>query len=92
MAIIREDKHGLYAKVGGYVARPIFPAGYQHVYDDGSEYEAGEKVPAHHFGSGGSLVKVGDEIWFAHGAYIGNPKFSSPKSEDSYKPHYENWS
>lgn len=91
MSIIREDRHGLYVKVGGYVARPIFPAGYQHVYDDGSEYEVGDKVNGRHVYAG-SLVKVGDETWFAHGAYKGNPKFASPNSENSYKPHYENWS
>ena len=91
MAIIREDKHGLYVKVGGYIARPIFPAGYQHVHDDGSEYEAGDKVHGRHVYAG-PLIKVGDETWFAHGAYKGNPKFASSNSEDSYKPHYENWS
>lgn len=91
MALIREDKHGLYVKAGGYIFRPVFPAGYQHVYDDGSNHSVGDKVPAVHR-SGGPLGKVGGEYWFAHGAYKGNPKFTSPNSEDSYKPHYENWS
>ena len=91
MAIIREDKHGLYVKTGGYIIRPLFPNGYNHAYEDGTEHSKGDKVRATHC-TAGPIAKVGGEYWYIHGAYKGNPEFTSPNSEDSYKPKYDNWS
>ena len=85
--LIREDSHGTYVKVGGYIARPVFPRGWSHVCDDGTEYEAGQKVTAKH--PGGPTAKVGDEIWYLHGCYMEPGKHKG--SEDLFKPDYEEW-
>lgn len=88
MALIREDRHGLYIKAGGYIFRPVFPIGYNHVHKDGSEYSKGDKVYAVHR-AGGPLAKVGVEVWFSHGAYF--PQSQPKNSESHYKPPYESW-
>lgn len=68
MALIRKDKHSLYAKVGGYVVRPIFPPKHNHKYSNGTQYKEEEKVPARH--NGGRFCSVGDETWYIHGDYL----------------------
>lgn len=79
MALIREDKHSLYAKVGGYIARPVYPKKYHHVYDDGTQYEVEQDINARH--AGGHFCSVGNESWFIHGAYLPDNK----PSEECWK-------
>lgn len=50
MAVIKEDIYGLYAYVGGYVARPSAP----------SKYKVGDKPEGKHFG-GSSRIGMGKE-------------------------------
>jgi hypothetical protein len=49
MAIIKEDNQGLYAKVGGWVSRPI---------NQTTNFKKGEKIVGHHF-RGSSKVGMG---------------------------------
>lgn len=85
MAVIREDEHSLYARVGGYIARPIFPIGYRHIRDDGTQYSKGEKVSAGH--QGGAECSVGEETWFIHGDYLSTNR----KPKECWKPDHKNW-
>lgn len=48
MAIIKEDIHGLYAYVGGYVARP----------NKETQFKVGDKPEGNHFG-GSSRIGIG---------------------------------
>ena len=94
MPKIHKDKHGLYAKVGGYIWRPVFPVGYQHVYKDGSEFQEGQTVKGRH--TGGPLLNLKDdegrkETWYSHGAYMGMSGGTTCPSEHRFKPNYENW-
>ena len=83
--LIREDSHGLYVKVGGYIFRPVFPIGYSHVHDDATQYEGGDKVTASH--PGGPTGQVGEETWYAHGCYL----VQGTNSELHFKPESERW-
>lgn len=83
--LIREDRHSPYVKVGGYIARPVFPRGYSHAYPDHTHHGVGEKVYAVH--RGGPCASVGGETWFLHGCYLG----TDLGSEDLFKPDYEEW-
>jgi len=68
MAIIRRDEIGLYAKVGGWIARPTEP----------SVFDEGEKVVGKHFG--GSTIYMGkvpgsrkgeyQEYWQVYRCYL----------------------
>lgn len=49
MAIIREDKEGLYAKVGGWISRPLHQI---------SSFKKGDNISCHHF-RGSSKVGMG---------------------------------
>lgn len=85
MNTVHADIHGLFVRAGGYVFRPVFPVGYQHVYKDGTALPVGAKVKATHQG-GTPLAKVGNETWFSHGAYHATEGTSA-----SWKPSYEQW-
>ena len=57
MAIIRKDENGLYAKVGGWIARPPMEKGYYQVNGKSqlisvqvTKFKEGEKVVGYHFG------------------------------------------
>ena len=92
MAVIREDKYGLYVKAGGYIFRPIFPVGYQHVHCDGTQLRTRDKVKATHRSGTGLATVTGDgikETWYNHGDYLGNPDYIN--SESCYKPSHNNW-
>lgn len=90
MAVIREDKHSKYIKVGGYIFRPIFPRGFNHVYSDGTVFSVGHKVKSQH--NGGPLVSVKGtetkETWYNHGAYLGEGDITSI---DLFKPSHDCW-
>jgi hypothetical protein len=70
MTLIREDEHGLYVRVGGYVARPQITnnaLAYVLLHRlTPTSFSAGDGTKAHHL-AGSPLVKVGDELWFTHG-------------------------
>lgn len=85
MAKVHKDENSLYVKVGGYIARPVFPVGFSHVYDDGSEVQEGEKVTASH--NGGKLATVAGEKWYIHGQYLNTDK--SPN--EIWKPDLDRW-
>lgn len=90
MPKLHQDKHGIYAKVGGYIWRPVFPVSYAHFYADGTDFQVGETVRGQH--RGGPLLDLRhengrQETWFNHGAYMGPNQ--SPNSEDHYKPDYD---
>lgn len=67
MAIIREDSTGPYAKVGGWIARPVA----------GTKFHAGDKVVGKHFG-GSRTIGMGklpgrgeyEEYWRTSGSYL----------------------
>jgi hypothetical protein len=92
MAKVRQDRHGVYVKVGGYIFRPVMPSGYKHVCPEGSAFTQGQPINGKH--RGGSLIRLRDdegnaETWHSHGPYMGPG--SSPNSEDSFKPDHETW-
>lgn len=92
MAKVHQDKHSVYVRVGGYIFRPVFPVGYQHVHKDGSGFSSGDTVRGKH--RGGPLLNIRhddgrEETWYSHGPYMGTG--ANPSSEDNYKPKYEQW-
>ncbi len=84
--LIREDCHGTYVKVGGYIARPVFPIGYSHAYPDRTHHEVGQKVYAVH--RAGPCATVGGETWYLHGCYLAGVQGTS---ELCFKPDYDKW-
>jgi len=58
MAKVNQDRHGVYAKVGGYIFRPVMPCGYKNVYPDGSAFTQGQPISGKH--RGGSLIRLRD--------------------------------
>ena len=86
MSVIREDSHGLYVKVGGYLFRPqcnyrYLVVGLGHAKGD---FKKGDKVKAHHI-SQTMFGKVGDERWFSHGQYFDGFTQTHKNSEDLFK-------
>ena len=93
MSLVRQDCHGLYIKCGGYVFRPIFPVGYNHVFKNGTKFVQGDTVRGYHKGGTqlGTVQKDGTkETWFTHGFYY-DDKGGKVPSEDLFKPSYEIW-
>ncbi len=86
MPKIRQDSNGSYVTHDGYVFRPVFSVGYQHLEVRG-EYQVGEKVKARF--NGGCLCEIifeenDDEIWYNHGEFKSG-------HEKTFKPDYDTW-
>lgn len=90
MARIRQDRHGLFARFGGHLFRPIFPVGYEQAYKHGSQFKKGERVEAFRVeGTPLGALKDGDrkEIWYSHGEH----HRTSVPSREIFKPDTEIW-
>ena len=80
---VKQDKHGLYVRGGGYLFRIDFPPSYLSYMMHTSAFEEGDEVTVRH--SGGSLGTVTGEkdglkvkeTWFSHGSYINVKPFDS---------------
>lgn len=66
MAVVQEDRKGVFVRVGGHIARPLTPenrppraAGYPNVE---TVHRPGDRVRARHQDS--SIATVGGEMWF----------------------------
>jgi len=59
MAVIRKDDYGIYAKVGGWIARPTSP----------SAFQVGDDVAGKHFG-GSRTVGMGKTPECERGDYL----------------------
>lgn len=86
---VRADIHGPYVRTNGQLFRPIMPVGYAHAHPDGTKYAVGNEVNARSI-SGSELARVGDEVWFTHGSYLGY-KAKPPNTEALFKPSHHTW-
>lgn len=87
---MKRDQHGLHFKAGGYVFRPVWPVGYDHVHRGTSLSEGDEVVVRHRGGTPLGSVRRGDtqEFWFSHGSYLGP---EAQAVEDCWRPDVWNW-
>lgn len=96
---VREDKHSLYFKSGGYLFRPVFPAGQKHraSCEKGLAYakhlEAGERFMVKKIVDSLAYLSApirGEVCWYSHGRYIKDDG-KHTNSEKLFKPEYETW-
>ena len=57
---IKQDSHGLYIKCGGYIFRPIYPIGFNHVYHDSTAFTCESTIKKSSTSS--RLLKVSDGV------------------------------
>lgn len=94
---VKQDRHGPYIRGAGYIWRPDFPIGYQHVHLNQTQFAVGSEVSVSHSGGPLASIRQGDtrEYWYAHGSYykMENGKLipGYKKSEECFRPDYENW-
>lgn len=86
------DRHGLYARSGGYVWRPDFPADHRSNYDSETVLDEGSPATITHPGGPVASVRSGDirEQWFSHGSYF-RASGTHVDSEEIFRPAYECW-
>lgn len=85
MALIREDRLGLFVKVGGYIARPQVSDRYRNQRPEAvPSCGAGENVKARHIATTG-LAWVDGQVWFTHGCYFKEMSGEKP-SVDCWDP------
>lgn len=88
MTLVREDKYGLYVKVGGYIARPQtsrWTTGYP---PPTPTCMKGDHVRASH--NGGPTARVDGQMWFTHDSYLGEWDYSKGRYGGD-KPSEECW-
>lgn len=69
MNLVREDRHSVYVKAGGYIFRPVINEQFRfEAVHQKTKCVKGEKVKARHIG-GSTLAAVSGEWWFSHGSY-----------------------
>lgn len=90
MTLVREDKHGLYVKVGGYIARPQPNRSTQGYEIPKPTCRAGDHVRASH--NGGPTARVDGQVWFTHDSYLGDwDCTTSPARYGGDKPSEQCW-
>ncbi len=96
---VREDKHSLYFKSGGYLFRPVFPVGQKHraSCEKGLAYakhlKAGDKFRVKKIVDSLAYLSVpisGEVCWYSHGCYMKDDG-KHAKSEELFKPEHETW-
>lgn len=90
MPRLKRDEHGLYFKADGYVFRPVWPIGYDHLHRNTSMSEGDHVVVRHKSGTPLGTVRSGDhsETWFSHGNYLGP---AAKPIVDCWLPDSWNW-
>jgi hypothetical protein len=91
--LVQRDRRSLFVRAEGYIARPVYPVGFCHVYPDFTIFKEDAKVTVRlRLDNTQVIVRRGAiyETWIVHGsANIGGGL--ARKTEDVWKPRYHRW-